>query len=103
MIYKLSAGFPRKINVLCDNALLIAFGLNTQNVDGKLLEEAASDLGWRIETNHEETILTPRPSPPPRDRGRLRRVALAAAIAFVLGFFFFRYALCNRRHCLLEK
>ena len=91
MIYEFSAGFPRKINVLCDNALLIAFGLNSKKVDAKILEEAASDLGWRIEANHRQPILTPLPSPPLRDQGRLRRVALAATIAFALGIFLSRF------------
>jgi type II secretory pathway predicted ATPase ExeA len=39
-----SKGFPRLINILCDNALLIAYATSQKSVTGEIIEEAASDL-----------------------------------------------------------
>lgn len=46
LIWKYSEGIPRKINVLCDNALLIAYGLETKDVNADILSEAITDLSW---------------------------------------------------------
>ena len=46
LIWKYSEGIPRKINVLCDNALLIAYGLETREVNVDILNEAITDLSW---------------------------------------------------------
>ena len=49
MIYQLSSGIPRVINVLADRALLVAFTLNTRYVEGKMVESAQADLeGVRV-------------------------------------------------------
>lgn len=45
-IYTLTAGVPRRINALCDIALLSAFASQAQTVDGKHLEQALRKLGW---------------------------------------------------------
>jgi general secretion pathway protein A len=39
-----SKGIPRLINVICDNALLIAYGASKRKVSAEIIEEAASDL-----------------------------------------------------------
>lgn len=39
-------GTPRKINVLCDNALLIGFGLAKKKVDAEIIIEVINDLSW---------------------------------------------------------
>lgn len=39
-----SKGIPRLINVLCDNALLIAYAASQKRVSGEIMREAASDL-----------------------------------------------------------
>jgi type II secretory pathway predicted ATPase ExeA len=39
-----SGGIPRKINVLCDNALITAFGLGRQQIDDDILREVIRDL-----------------------------------------------------------
>ena len=44
-LHELSGGVPRVINVLCDNALLIAFASGSNRVSHRLLEEAARDVG----------------------------------------------------------
>jgi len=46
LIWKYSEGIPRKINVLCDNALLIAYGLETKEINADILNEAINDLSW---------------------------------------------------------
>jgi len=46
MIWKYSGGIPRKINMLCDNALLIGYGLGKKKIDCTIIQEAAEDLKW---------------------------------------------------------
>jgi type II secretory pathway predicted ATPase ExeA/nucleoid-associated protein YgaU len=43
-IWTYSGGIPRKINTLCDNALLIAYGLKKKRVKLEVVEEAIMDL-----------------------------------------------------------
>ena len=44
MIYQCSAGIPRQINNLCDNALLTAYSANKNTVDRAIIEEVAENL-----------------------------------------------------------
>jgi general secretion pathway protein A len=44
-VYRFSRGIPRVINVLCDNALIVAFSREARRVSAQMVEEAASDLG----------------------------------------------------------
>jgi general secretion pathway protein A len=46
-IYKYSGGIPRLINILCDRALLTAFGLNTRKVTGSIARSAIRELNAR--------------------------------------------------------
>ena len=46
MIYGYSEGFPRKINVLCDNALFQGFLMRQRGIDDSIVREMASDLGF---------------------------------------------------------
>ena len=52
LIYKYSDGFPRKINVLCDNALFQGFLMRQRVIDEEIVKEMAADLGFdaRIDT-----------------------------------------------------
>ena len=52
LIYKYSDGFPRKINVLCDNALFQGFLMRQRVIDENIVNEMAADLGFdaRIDT-----------------------------------------------------
>lgn len=43
-----SKGFPRLINILCDNALLIAYATSQKSVTGEIIEEAANDLRFEL-------------------------------------------------------
>lgn len=45
-IFKYSDGFPRKINVLCDNALFQGFLMRQRVIDDAIIQEMASDLGF---------------------------------------------------------
>lgn len=46
-IYSFTAGTPRLINIICDNALLEAFLLKRDKVDLSIIESVASDLNLR--------------------------------------------------------
>ncbi|MDT8365908.1 MAG: AAA family ATPase [bacterium] len=46
LIYKYSDGFPRKINVLCDNALFQGFLMRQRVIDETIVMEMAADLGF---------------------------------------------------------
>jgi len=47
MIWEYSGGIPRKINMLCDNAFLIGYGLKQKKINADMVQEAARDLKWR--------------------------------------------------------
>ena len=44
-IYHYTEGIPRRINALCDRALLIAYSKNTARVDRRLVNRAVKDIG----------------------------------------------------------
>lgn len=44
VIYEYSEGLPRKINNVCDMALLIGFGQEAKNIDVELVERVVADL-----------------------------------------------------------
>lgn len=46
LIYQYSDGFPRKINVLCDNALFQGFLMRQRVIDEAIVREMATDLGF---------------------------------------------------------
>ena len=46
LIWEYSGGVPRKINILCDNALLIGYGLRKKRIKATVVEEAIKDLSW---------------------------------------------------------
>jgi type II secretory pathway predicted ATPase ExeA len=46
LIWEFSGGIPRKINILCDNALLIGYGLGRKEIDSEIIKEAINDLSW---------------------------------------------------------
>jgi type II secretory pathway predicted ATPase ExeA len=43
-IAECSGGIPRNINTLCFNAMSIAYAMDAEKIDAKIVEEAASDL-----------------------------------------------------------
>ena len=46
LIWDYSLGIPRKINILCDNALLIGYGLKQKKIQAAAVQEAAEDMTW---------------------------------------------------------
>lgn len=44
-VYRYSNGIPRVINVLCDNALIVAFSRQSKRVSAEMVECAARDIG----------------------------------------------------------
>ena len=44
LIWEYSNGIPRKINILCDNALLTGYGVKKKRITTSLMEEAVKDL-----------------------------------------------------------
>jgi general secretion pathway protein A len=48
-IARYSKGVPRLINVICDNALQIAYASSTKNVTGDVIREVARDLGLELQ------------------------------------------------------
>ena len=44
-----SAGIPRLINIICDNALLLAFAASTKKITAQMIDEVARDMGLRKE------------------------------------------------------
>lgn len=46
LIWEYSSGIPRKINILCDNALLIGYGLKKNKINSAIVQEVAQDLKW---------------------------------------------------------
>ena len=43
-IYRFSGGIPRRINNICDLALLVGSGERLDKIDEKIIEEVAEDL-----------------------------------------------------------
>jgi len=46
LIWKYSKGVPRKINILCDNAFLIGYGIGKKKINEAVVLQAARDLKW---------------------------------------------------------
>ncbi len=44
-VYRFARGIPRVINVLCDNALIVAFSRQSERVSAQMVDEGARDLG----------------------------------------------------------
>ena len=50
LIYRFSGGLPRRLNLLCDRALLTAFVQETRRVDGAIVRRSARDLDGGLQT-----------------------------------------------------
>jgi type II secretory pathway predicted ATPase ExeA len=82
LIYKMSEGVPRKINQICDSALLICLTENRHKVNPAILKKAR-------ETVHTDQIFTPRSSSrEPFLVPKLRKALIPATCAalLILGF-----------------
>jgi type II secretory pathway predicted ATPase ExeA/nucleoid-associated protein YgaU len=43
-VYEISAGIPRIVNVVCDNALVIGYAMGKKRLGAEIIDEAAADL-----------------------------------------------------------
>ena len=48
LICQYARGIPRTINILCDNALLIGYGLSTKKIDAQIIHEVIRDLDGSV-------------------------------------------------------
>jgi len=71
LIYGMSRGIPRRINAICDRALLIAYGRDLRTIDRRIIRAAVRDIGPGYLT---ETDV----------RRRIVRILLVALLAAVL-------------------
>ncbi len=69
LISRLSRGIPRRINAICDRAMLIAYGKDIRTIDRRIIRAAIRDIGPGYLTDREAW----------RRRIRVILVALAAA------------------------
>jgi nucleoid-associated protein YgaU len=86
LIWEYSGGVPRKINILCDNAFLIGYGLRKKRIRASEVEEAIKDLSWSpfsqtIETQTELPLGEYLPQL--ETKSNHRRVALIASLVFL--------------------
>lgn len=65
LIWTHSGGIPRKINILCDNALLIGYALEKKSINEDILKEVIRDLNWKPFSNSSEPW-APMPSRRPK-------------------------------------
>ncbi len=119
LIWEYSQGVPRKINILCDNALLIGYGLQQKTIEATMIEEAIRDLTVSLFVSTDdvpaaeaEPEVTPRETPVPSSEIRVpvpvpvaaypiqvsgapqrrvmpSRVAMAAGVVLAAGGIFF--------------
>jgi general secretion pathway protein A len=83
-VHDRASGIPRIINVLCDNALLIAFGQQSLRIAASMVDAAARDLG--LDTSLPMRPAQPaRPLRPARRDGWLRRLWSRGRAAAELG------------------
>lgn len=75
LIYRLSRGIPRRINAICDRALLIAYGQDLRTIDRRLIRAAVRDIGpgYLTQTDLHRRIV------------RILFIALLAAVLIVAG------------------
>jgi len=75
LIYRLSRGIPRRINAICDRALLIAYGQDLRTIDRRLIRASVRDIGpgYLTETDLRRRIV------------RILFIALLAAVLIVAG------------------
>ncbi len=90
VIWEYSGGVPRKINILCDNAFLIAYAVGQKRIEANVIQEAIKDLSWSpFSGSREDRAETP-VQPTPRSRGKTSylRFATGASLALVACFIF---------------
>jgi general secretion pathway protein A len=70
-------GIPRLINVVCDNALLVAYGIDAPRVTGPIVDDVVADL--RLRSPRPAGAAVSAGSPPPAGELRWRLVGASSA------------------------
>ena len=90
LICHYSRGIPRMVNILCDNSLLIAYGLSKRKIDESIIKEVLADL--KIEQSIEEKIpgvehpIAHYPTSKPLNRRLWIRATLLSVLLFLTIF-----------------
>ena len=94
LICKHAGGIPRVINIICDNSLLIGYGLSQKKITGKIVKEVLDDLNESIEGEPISQAMIP---PVAREERTISRKTLGLFIcAVVLFIALILFALTNR-------
>jgi general secretion pathway protein A len=80
-IHQLSRGIPRRINLLCDRALLGAYALGKGNVDREIVEKAAAEVFGRSNSRERARARRARSRRRPIIWGFVAAAALGALVA----------------------
>jgi general secretion pathway protein A len=80
LIYSMSKGIPRRINAICDRALLIAYGKDLRTIDGRIIRAAIRDIGPGYLTERDVRQRAVR---------MLLAFLLAAAVVVAIGYVWF--------------
>jgi len=66
-IHRISQGYPRAINILCDHALLTGYAAGKQTIDAKIARECENELNIDVEDDFSQSIpqSIPKLMPPP--------------------------------------
>ncbi len=83
MIWEYSEGVPRKINVLCDNALLTGYALGQKTIGASVIEEAIRDLNWSPFSHSGQAQAAATVHPVPRSQAKTSHSRLATAASYV--------------------
>ena len=54
MIYRVSEGLPRKINLLCDISLMLGFAAKAEQITESIVEQAVRDSGLTLPAAKED-------------------------------------------------
>jgi general secretion pathway protein A len=67
IIHERSGGIPRTISVMCDNALLTAFGMGRRVIDSEIVHEVARDFDFHDVRSHDRIAPLMEANPPETD------------------------------------
>jgi type II secretory pathway predicted ATPase ExeA/cell division septation protein DedD len=97
IIWKYSEGVPRKINILCDNALLIGYAQGKKTIDKAVMAEAVKDLSWSPFSRTGDSFTPPADGEEPRRVKSIGfwpwpalTVGLVVVVSLVMWVIFFR-------------
>ncbi len=93
LIWGYSGGVPRKINVLCDNALLIGYALRQKTIKASVIEEAIRDLRWSPFSDCRENHVAISVQPVPRGKEKSSQFRFDTASLILIALFYFLFGL----------